>query len=256
MRNLLPGAVLALLVLTSSPAPAAQWRDPYPSTYQPIPSGPVLIQGATVLTGTGSRLEGADVLLSNGRIQAVGVGLQAPNGATIVDGRGKWVTPGIIDVHSHLGVYPSPGVDAHSDGNEASNPTTPNVWAEHSIWPQDPGFATALAGGVTTMQILPGSANLIGGRGVTGSTISLPSSWADTPGLGYTPRCECTSIRPGVTHLPWPSTIVLSGGASSWRPTATTLPFCSSTSASSRRSPVPVSTVAPRNSTGAEGLAR
>jgi imidazolonepropionase-like amidohydrolase len=159
--------VLALSLLSSLPAMAAQWRDPYPSTYQPIPSGPVLIQGATVLTGTGSRLEGADVLLSGGRIQAVGVGLQAPAGATIVDGRGKWVTPGIIDVHSHLGVYPSPGVDAHSDGNEASNPTTPNVWAEHSIWPQDPGFATALAGGVTTMQILPGSANLIGGRGVT-----------------------------------------------------------------------------------------
>ena len=167
MRNVLAGAVLALSLLSSQPAFAAQWRDPYPSTYVPIPSGAVLIQGATVLTGTGSRLEGADVLLADGRIKAVGVGLAVPAGATVVDGRGKWVTPGIIDVHSHLGVYPSPGVDAHSDGNEASNPTTPNVWAEHSIWPQDPGFATALAGGVTTMQILPGSANLIGGRGVT-----------------------------------------------------------------------------------------
>jgi imidazolonepropionase-like amidohydrolase len=159
--------ILALSLLSSLPAFAAQWRDPYPSTDVPIPSGPVLIQGATVLTGTGSRLEGADVLLADGRIKAVGVGLAVPAGAPVVDGRGKWVTPGIIDVHSHLGVYPSPGVDAHSDGNEASNPTTPNVWAEHSIWPQDPGFATALAGGVTTMQILPGSANLIGGRGVT-----------------------------------------------------------------------------------------
>jgi len=167
MRMLVSGAAMALTLLLSSPADAAQWRDPYPSTYVPIPSGPVLIQGATVLTGTGTRLDNADVLLADGRIQAVGVGLQAPAGATVVDGHGKWVTPGIIDVHSHLGVYPSPGVDALSDGNEASAPTTPNVWAEHSIWPQDPGFATALAGGVTTMQILPGSANLIGGRGVT-----------------------------------------------------------------------------------------
>ncbi|MCR6495562.1 amidohydrolase [Thermomonas sp. S9] len=75
--------------------------------------------------------------------------------------------PGIIDIHSHLGVYPSPGVSAHSDGNEATAPVTPNVWAEHSVWPQDPGFATALAGGVTSLQVLPGSANLIGGRGVT-----------------------------------------------------------------------------------------
>ncbi|WP_147653363.1 amidohydrolase [Vulcaniibacterium gelatinicum] len=141
--------------------------DPYPSTYRPIPSPPVLIAGATVLTGTGARLDGTDVLMQDGRIVAVGRGLAAPAGAVRVDGTGKWVTPGLIDVHSHLGVYPSPGVNAHSDGNEATAPVTPNVWAEHSVWPQDPGFATALAGGITSLQILPGSANLIGGRGVT-----------------------------------------------------------------------------------------
>jgi imidazolonepropionase-like amidohydrolase len=142
-------------------------QDPYPSTYRPLASGPVLIQHATVLTGTGQRLDDADVLLQGGKVVAVGNALQAPADATRVDGTGKWVTPGIIDVHSHLGVYPSPGVSAHSDGNEMTSPTTPNVWAEHSIWPQDPGFATAMAGGITSLQILPGSANLIGGRGVT-----------------------------------------------------------------------------------------
>ena len=83
-----------------------------------------------------------------------------------IDAEGRWVTPGLIDVHSHLGVYPSPGLDAHSDGNEMTAPSTANVWAEHSIWPQDPGFSRALAGGVTSLQILPGSANLVGGRGV------------------------------------------------------------------------------------------
>jgi imidazolonepropionase-like amidohydrolase len=167
MRTPTLGAALALTLLSSPAALAAQWRDPYPSTYAPIPSAPVLIRDATVLTGTGQRLDGADVLIEDGRIRAVGTDLAAPAGAIVVDGTGKWVTPGLIDVHSHLGVYPSPGVDAHSDGNEATSPTTPNVWAEHSIWPQDPGFATALAGGITSMQILPGSANLIGGRGVT-----------------------------------------------------------------------------------------
>jgi len=141
--------------------------DPYPSTYRAIAAAPVLIQHATVLTGTGQRLDDADVLMQDGRIVAVGTSLQAPADALRVDGTGKWVTPGIIDVHSHLGVYPSPGVSAHSDGNEATSPVTPNVWAEHSVWPQDPGFASALAGGITAMQILPGSANLIGGRGVT-----------------------------------------------------------------------------------------
>lgn len=142
-------------------------QDPYPSTYRPVPSGPVLLRNAIVLTGTGERLDGADVLMRDGRIVAVGQGLQAPADAATVDATGKWVTPGLIDVHSHLGVYPSPGVSAHSDGNEATSPTTPNVWAEHSVWPQDPGFAAALAGGITSLQVLPGSANLIGGRGVT-----------------------------------------------------------------------------------------
>ena len=140
--------------------------DPYASTYQRVASPPVFITGATVLTGTGTRLENADVLLRDGAIVAVGVGLEAPADATRVDARGKWVTPGLIDIHSHLGVYPSPGMSAHSDGNEMTGPVTPNVWAEHSVWPQDPGFLTALAGGITSLQVLPGSANLIGGRGV------------------------------------------------------------------------------------------
>jgi imidazolonepropionase-like amidohydrolase len=138
----------------------------YPSTYKVPSSAPTLIRHATVLTGKGTRLDGADVLLVNGKIQAVGPGLQAPPDSRVVEGEGLWVTPGLIDVHSHLGVYPSPGVEANSDGNEATSPSTANVWSEHSVWPQDPGFRTALAGGITTLQILPGSANLIGGRSV------------------------------------------------------------------------------------------
>ena len=138
----------------------------YPSTYSVPQSAPTLIRNATVLTGTGTRLDNADVLIVEGKIQAVGQNLQAPPQSRIIDGKGHWVTPGLIDVHSHLGVYPSPGVEANSDGNEATSPTTPNVWAEHSVWPQDPGFRTALAGGITSLQILPGSANLIGGRSV------------------------------------------------------------------------------------------
>ena len=131
-------------------------QDPYSSTYRAIASGPVLIEHATVLTGTGERLDDADVLLQDGKVVSVGRALSAPADATRVDGRGRWVTPGIIDVHSHLGVYPSPGMSAHSDGNEATAPVTANVWAEHSIWPQDPGFQRALAGGITSLQVLPG----------------------------------------------------------------------------------------------------
>jgi imidazolonepropionase-like amidohydrolase len=164
---LLAGCASAPQTASAPAKPYDFAADPYPSTYQRVASPPVLLQHATVLTGTGARLEDADVLMRDGRIVAVGAGLDAPADAVRVDASGKWVTPGIIDIHSHLGVYPSPGVSAHSDGNEMTSPVTPNVWAEHSVWPQDPGFLTALAGGVTSLQVLPGSANLIGGRGVT-----------------------------------------------------------------------------------------
>ncbi len=109
-----------------------------------------------------------------------------------VDGTGKWVTPGIIDVHSHLGVYPSPGASAHSDGNEMTQPVTADVWAEHSVWPQDPGFLTALAGGVTSLQVLPGSANLIGGRGVTLKNVpSTTMQGMKFPGAPYGLKIAC-----------------------------------------------------------------
>ena len=183
---------LAMLAATASAAPTKPVADPYPSTYQRIPSAAVLIRNATVLTGSGERLEGSDVVMDQGRILAVGQGLQAPEGAQVIDGTGKWVTPGIIDVHSHLGVYSSPGVSAHEDGNEMSSPVTPNVWAEHAIWPQDPGFGTALAGGVTSMQILPGSGNLIGGRGVTVKNVSAVTYQAmKFPGAPWGLKMAC-----------------------------------------------------------------
>ncbi|ATC82115.1 MULTISPECIES: amidohydrolase [Pseudoalteromonas] len=141
-------------------------KNPYPSTYTPLASKSTLITNATVLTGTGERLDDADVLLVDGKVQQVGKDLSANADATI-DAQGKWVTPGIIDVHSHLGAYPSPSVESHQDGNEMTSPNTAEVWVEHSVWPQDPGFNRAREGGITSLQILPGSANLFGGRGVT-----------------------------------------------------------------------------------------
>jgi imidazolonepropionase-like amidohydrolase len=196
--TVLPALAFAPAHAADKPAAAAKpavsrfAQDPYPSTYRPLASPPVLIQGATVLTGTGTRLDGADVLMRDGKIVAVGANLDAPADALRVDGRGKWVTPGLIDVHSHLGVYPSPGMSAHSDGNEATSPTTPNVWAEHSLWPQDPGFATALAGGVTSMQILPGSANLVGGRGVTVKNVAATTYQAmKFPGAPWGLKMAC-----------------------------------------------------------------
>src|SRR5213594_58108 len=136
----------------------------YPSTYQRHPNPPVLIRNATIMTAAGQEIQGGSILFKDGRIVAVGTNVQAPTDATVVDGTGKWVTPGVIDTHSHIGVFAAPGTFAESDGNEATNPVTAEVWAEHSFWPQDPQIPLAIAGGVTTIQALPGSANLIGGR--------------------------------------------------------------------------------------------
>jgi imidazolonepropionase-like amidohydrolase len=143
-------------------------EDPYPSTYVRYPGALTVIRHATVFTGDGQQINDGTVVFGDGVIKAVGgPELASPAGALEINGAGKFVTPGIIDVHSHLGDYPSPGVSANSDGNEATSPVRPEVWAEHSVWPQDPGFSRALVnGGITTLQILPGSANLFGGRSV------------------------------------------------------------------------------------------
>lgn len=142
--------------------------SPWASAWQEREHAPILVQGAQLYVGDGTAMESADVLVRDGRIVQVAEGIERPDDddLVVVDGRGKWLTPGLIDVHSHLGVYPAPSIAATSDGNEATSPATPEVWAEHSVFTQDPQFQLALAGGVTTMQILPGSANLFGGRGV------------------------------------------------------------------------------------------
>jgi imidazolonepropionase-like amidohydrolase len=159
----------------------------------PEQQGQVLIENAMVWTATGTAPALGWIHFGNGRILALGQG-KAPEtpGATLVNGEGAWVTPGLIDTHSHLGVYPSPGARAHGDGNEATSPTTPGVWAEHSFWPQDPGLERAAAGGITALQVLPGSANLIGGRGVVLQLLPTRGSRAMRfPGAPETVKMAC-----------------------------------------------------------------
>ncbi len=177
------------------PAPAIRINeDPYPSTYMRYPGVLTVIRHATVFTGDGQQIDNGTIVFADGLIQAVGgPDLPSPAGALEIDGTGKFVTPGIIDIHSHLGDYASPGVEANSDGNEATDPVRPEVWAEHSVWPQDPGFSRALVnGGVTTLQILPGSANLFGGRSVV--LKNVPGRTAQDmkfPGAPYGLKMAC-----------------------------------------------------------------
>ncbi len=179
---------------SSTPGPSTAPENPYPSTYKPYPGVPTVIRNATILDGEGGKIERGVVFLSGGKITAIG-GPETPIPADVAvfDGTGKYVTPGVIDIHSHLGDYPSPQVDALSDGNEATGPVTADVWAEHSVWPQDAGFGRALAnGGVTALQILPGSANLFGGRGVSLKNVPARTQQGmKFPGAPYSLKMAC-----------------------------------------------------------------
>jgi len=138
------------------------------SRYRPLPRVDTLLTGATILDGVGGRIEHGDVLMRDGRIAAVGQAL-SHQGVLVVDVSGRWVTPGIIDIHTHYGTYllPQSAAEANvSDVLEESDPNVADTWIEHAVRPGDPAFSRALASGVTTVQILPGSGALFGGRTV------------------------------------------------------------------------------------------
>lgn len=190
--------------------------DPYPSTYTPFTGRTVLIKNATLLTAAGPAIKGGSILLQNGKIAALGTNVSGPPDALVIDGTGKYVTPGIIDVHSHMGDYAVPGTFSNSDGNEATNPNTANVWAEHSVWPQDPEFPRALEGGVTTVQILPGSANLIGGRSAVLKVVpSRTVQGMKFPGAKYGLKMACGENPKRVYAQRGPSTRM--GNMAGWR---------------------------------------
>jgi imidazolonepropionase-like amidohydrolase len=131
-------------------------------------STPLALKGGKIYRITSPPIDSGTIIIRNGLIEEVGGINQVtiPSDAVVVDMAGKSILPGIIDAHSHMGVYSWPGVEANSDGNEATAPVTAQVRAEDGINLEDPAFARARAGGVTTVMVLPGSANIIGGEGV------------------------------------------------------------------------------------------
>jgi len=121
-------------------------------------TGSVLIQNGTVMTITDGNKANTDVLIEDGVITEIGQNLSAPSGVETVDASGKYVMPGIIDAHSHI---------ASVDVNEWTNPVTAEVSMEESIDPTDINIYWALAGGVTSIHLMHGSANVIGGQNET-----------------------------------------------------------------------------------------
>jgi len=118
----------------------------------------VLIKNATVMTVTHGNIKNGSVYIKDGKIAAVGESVNAPADATVIDAGGKYVTPGIVDSHSHIAL--------DDDVNEATSPITPHMMMKDAFDYQDKAIYRALAGGVTTSLLLHGSANMIGGQAV------------------------------------------------------------------------------------------
>ena len=129
---------------------------------------PIVLTGATVHPVDGPTIPKGVVVVLDGKIVSVGaVGTVAiPKGADIRDLTGLTLIPGLVDTHSHLGLFSRPGVSANSDGNEGSGPIQPALRALDAVSPDDPGIRMALSGGLTTANIMPGSGNAIGGQTV------------------------------------------------------------------------------------------
>jgi len=153
------------------------------------------ITGGKVITVTGGTIEGGTVLVDGGRIAAVGAGVEVPAGAEVIDARGKWVTPGLIDAHSHLAVFGEPSMPATADGNERTDPNTAQIRGRDALNPQDPGIPKVVAAGVTAVYTGPGSANIIGGtgmviklRGRTADEMIVPGTEGMKMALGENPK--------------------------------------------------------------------
>lgn len=119
---------------------------------------------ATIHTAVGEKIVGGTLVVQGPKIVAVGPSVAIPEGAERIDLNGAVIIPGLVDTHSHVGIYPKPAVPAHSDGNEMSGPVQTIGRALDAIDPNDPGIRMALAGGITTANIMPGSGNVIGGQ--------------------------------------------------------------------------------------------
>lgn len=120
------------------------------------------IVNAHVVPIEGEPFDGT-VVIRNGKISALGADVTAPEGADVVDAAGKWLLPGFVDAHVHLGTHEDGEGWAGDDTNEMTDPVTAGVRALDAINPFDPGFDDALAGGVTSVNVNPGSGNPIGG---------------------------------------------------------------------------------------------
>jgi imidazolonepropionase-like amidohydrolase len=162
-------AAIALLLLTLVGVPQigslVESVAQEPAKKDDATDRPIALRGAKIHTASGPIIARGTLVIHKGKILAVGDvdKVPIPKNAIVRDVAGKVIIPGLVDTHSHVGIFPRPRVSAHQDGNEMTGPVQPGLRAIDAIHPDDPGVKMAVAGGVTTANIMPGSGNAIGG---------------------------------------------------------------------------------------------
>jgi imidazolonepropionase-like amidohydrolase len=177
-------------------------------------NGSVAITGGRVIPVSGPVLDSGTVLIEDGKISAVGVDVAVPDGVPVIDAAGKWVLPGFIEAHGHVGVHEEAEGWAGSDTNEMTDPVTANVRALDAINPADLGFRDAVGGGVLAVNVNPGSGNPIGGQTCAlkcwGRTVDemllrapagLKSALGENPKRVYGEQKKTPSTRLGVAAV-------------------------------------------------------
>ena len=171
----------------------------------------VAITGGYVVPVSSAPIEGGTVLIRDGRIEAVGADVVVPDGATVVDATGRWVLPGFVEAHGHVGIHEEGEGVAGNDTNEMTGPNMAGVRAVDAINIDDEGFRDALSGGITSVVVKPGSGNPIGGQSVAikswgGRTIdeqvisdavSVKSALGENPKRVYAEKKQTPSTRLG-----------------------------------------------------------
>ena len=176
--------------------------------------GSVAVTGGRVVPVDGDVVEGGTVLVVDGKVAAVGRDVAVPDGVRVVDATGRWVLPGFVEAHAHLGVHEDGEGWAGDDTNEMTAPNGARLRAIDGVNPDDVGFRDALSGGVTTAVVKPGSGNPIGGQTVAlkcwgrivdemvvRDPVSVKSALGENPKRVYGDRDQLPSTRLGVAAV-------------------------------------------------------
>lgn len=177
----------------------------------------IAITGGRIVPVVGPEIDNGTILLQDGKITAVGTAqdVTVPKDAELIDASGKWVLPGFLESHGHVGIAEEANGPAGDDTNEMTQPTTPGVRAIDAVNIEDEGFRDALAGGITSVVIKPGSGNVIGGESVAIKTwggrtvdeqvikheVSVKAALGENPKRVYGGKDKMPSTRLGVGYV-------------------------------------------------------